>query len=109
MNYLQIESKDVLSKIIAGATVYCVDISSERCMPCGTMTLAVIKSFVSNPEIIFIAEDNGKENIEETNEKKKRINGSFLIEGSDKEDTKETHEKKKRTNDSFFRKLKDNN
>ncbi len=76
MNYLQIESKDVLSKIIDGVTVYCVDISSERCMPCGTMTLEAIKSFVNNPEIIFLAEDNGKEDTEEKNEKKKRINGS---------------------------------
>ena len=78
MKYVQIESKDVLSKIIDGVTVYCVDISSERCMPCGTMTLEAIKSFVNNPET------------------------TFLIEGSDKEDTKETNGKKKQINDSFF-------
>ena len=104
MNYLQVESKDVLSKIIAGATVYCVDVSSERCMPCNTMTLEAIKSFVSNPKTIFLAEENNKEN---TTKEKKRINGSFLIERGDKEE--KTNEKKKRTNDSFFRKLKDNN
>ena len=76
MKYVQIESRDVLSKIVDGATVYCVDVASKRCMTCGTMTLAAIKSFVSNPEIIFLAEDNGKEDTEEKNEKKKQINGS---------------------------------
>lgn len=100
MKYVQIESEDVLSKIIDGATVYCVDVSSERCMTCSTMTLETIKSFVSNPQITFLAEGNGKEDIEETNGKKKRINGSFLMEGSGKEDTKETNGKKKRISGS---------
>lgn len=78
MKYVQIESKDVLSKIVDGATVYCVDVASKRCMTCSTMTLEAIKSFVNNLET------------------------TFLIEGSDKEDTKETNGKKKQINDSFF-------
>lgn len=76
MNYAQIENKDVLSKIIDGATVYCVDISSGRCMTCSTMTLEAIKSFVSNPEITFLIERSSKENIEQQNGKKNGINGS---------------------------------
>ena len=104
MEYIQIESKNVLSKIIAGEAVYCVDVSSERCMNCGTMTLEAIKSFVSNPKIIFLTEENNKE---DTTKEKKRINGSFLIERGDKEE--KTKKKKKRINDSFFRKLKDDN
>ena len=104
MKYVQIESRDVLSKIIDGVRVYCVDVSSERCMACNTMTLEAIKRFVSNPKTIFLAEENNKE---DTTKEKKRINGSFLIEGDDKEE--KTNEKKKRINDSFFRKLKDDN
>ena len=70
MKYVQIESRDVLSKIIDGVTVYCADVSSERCMACNTMTLEAIKSFVSNPKIIFLTEESSKEKKESQNGKK---------------------------------------
>ena len=45
-------------------------------MTCSTMTLATIKSFVNNPETTFLIEGSDKEDIKETNGKKKQINGS---------------------------------
>lgn len=53
MSYTQVKKDDVLKELDNGATLYAVDIPTQRVMECAYMTLSAVKSFIDKPEAMF--------------------------------------------------------
>ena len=52
--YELIDNDKALNEFISGAELYVVDVPTLRTLKCDEMTLQAVKSFVNNPDAVFI-------------------------------------------------------